>query len=339
MISKLIYLFPFLFFICSISEKGKYIGSSEVVAQDIALQNGRADVIGLGTGIKYKFKGMAITEDGRYGYFGSWNQKEIVKIDLKSKEIKVLDSPYNGKLNGMGTYIRNGRLYALMNEIDDHADARAISVLLVYNLQTDELINTYEAKGDSDGRHHFNHVVVDAMGTAYISNTLKQSICIVNTQIPNNKIDYFISDEELIMIHGLDLSDDESTLFCTSYKGGIKIIDISKKKLLAYSNPDDNRNDGLIFYNNFLFGVGGNTITRYELNSDKSRIVDTQIVLRDHAIFNDPRCLQMIKDDLYCLANIEIKPVRLRRTNNKARTEALTDSHLIKLRVDPLRGR
>lgn len=299
-------------------------------------QNGpkqSSEIINLETGKKYKFKGMAIQQDGRYGYFASWNQKEIVKINFETKTQQVLETPYNGKFNGMGMVIKHGNLYAVMNEINDSQPEKAKSVLLIFDLNSNKMINCFELLGDSTGRNHFNHVIVNSNQVAYISNTLKSRIDFVDTKLPNNKIKPLIEDSKLEMIHGMTLSDNDKLIFFTSYSNGIQSYNIATKKITQIGNKLENQNDGLVYIDGNFYGVGHNMLKKYLLDKAEERIIKTDLVVEDHENFNDPRCLQIIDNTLYCLANIETKPVRFDKRNVQPQENTLNDSYVIKLKI------
>ena len=298
-----------------------------------AARPGDLEVIALRTGTAFEFKSLAIDAAQRRAYLGSWRDKAIVAVDLEGGgPARVIESRYNGKLNGMGVHLRGARLYAVMNETDDTPGATPLSVLIVIDVETERVIQSHELRA-TGGRHHFNHVVVDARGTAYISDTLKGRIYRVDTTDPHAKLELVIEHADLSWVHGIDLVDGESTLACTSYRGGIRFLSIADRAFLPYRDLATAGADGLEYHAGSLYGVGGNAITRYVLNATEDAIVRTEVVLRDHPLFNDPRALQVQGGWLYCLANLELEPVRFRRSGRMARDEPLTDSHLVKYRL------
>ncbi|HNU42677.1 MAG TPA: WD40 repeat domain-containing protein [Cyclobacteriaceae bacterium] len=291
-----------------------------------------AEIVALGTGTTYKFKGLAIDVARQVAYLGSWNRKEIVTVSLAEKKFDVLKTPYNGKLNGMDCFLLDDKLYAVMNEVDDRAGAHPVSVLLILNARTGKLIRTYEAKAPT-GRNHFNHLVVGRTGIAYITNTLKSSVQYVDTNNPLDSIKTLVVHPDLSWVHGIDLSPDEKKLFTTSYDGGIKFFDLDKMSFTPYRDVTLAGDDGLKFYNGYLYGVGRNSIKRYSLDADLSRVTRVDTLLRSHEVFNDARCLHIEGGWLYCLANIEHDPVVFEQPNAVSRKEPLNDSYIIKLKL------
>jgi hypothetical protein len=290
------------------------------------------EVIKLETGKEFRFKGLAIDVKAEKAYLGSWDKKEIVVISLKEKKYNVIKTKYSGILNGMGTYIKNDKLYAVMNDVDDNPQARPISALLVIDLVNQKVLHSYEAIG-ANGRHHFNHVTVDEQGIAYISNTLKSSIYTVNTVNPQDHLRKLVEHEDLSWIHGIDISPDGSKLFSTSYHGGIKIYDLKRGRFSDFRDTSTTGDDGLKYYQGCLYGIGNNALKRYTLNDTEDKIVKTETLLYDHEFFNDPRCLSIVGGYLYCLGNIEFEPVEFRRSRKMARKKPLNDSYLIKLKL------
>ena len=291
--------------------------------QEVTLQR-----ISLGTGKKYRLKGLAIDPKNQMAYLGSWDQKVIVSVSLIDQTCSEINTPYNGKLNGMGTYLKGNRLYAVMNEVDDRPDANAISALVIIDLVNGELIGSYESVG-KNGRNHFNHVVVDDQGVAYVSNTLKSNILTVDTNDASDSLKVFLEDSSLSWVHGIDLNPDNNRLFTTAYKGGIRIVDLQTGRFLPYRNMTHTSNDGLKYYRGSLYGVGHNTLIRYQLSKEEDDIIKIDTLLHDHEYFNDPRCLHIESGWLYCLANIDYEPGPYHQ-----RKTPLNDSYLVKLRVD-----
>jgi hypothetical protein len=286
--------------------------------------------IGLHTGTRFRFKGLAIAPDARTAFLGSWDRKQIVAVDLVDRTHRLIPTKYSGRLNGMGVYLRDGVLHAVMNEVDDRPGARPLSVLLVIDATTYTVMRSYELRGRR-GRHHFNHVVVDRRGIAYVSDTLQSSIYTVDTAKPADRLRPLIQHDDLAMVHGLDLSPDGSVLFSTSYRAGIKFLDLTTVKFSSFSDPATAGDDGLRYHEGSLYGVGGNAIKRYVLSAAGDAVVRTEVFARDHERFNDPRCLHIQDGWLHVLANIELEPVTF--SGRAGRTQPLTDSYVIKFRL------
>lgn len=295
-------------------------------------QHNAIEVIALRTGTEFKFKGLGIDLKANNAYLGSWDKKEIVVVSLSTGKHEILKTKYSGKLNGMDCYFKNGKVYALMNEVDDTAGARPVSVLLVFDSKTRSLLRSYESVG-LNGRNHFNHVVVDDKGVAYISNTLKSSVDRVDTNDPKGRITSLIEHKDLSWVHGIDLSPDGTRLFTTSYKGGVRIFDLNTHSFYPYRDTTLAGDDGLKYHRGSLYGVGHNAIKKYTLNNSETQIIKTDTILKDHETFNDARCLHIENGFLYCLSNIEFEPVTFRGQQRSSRKTALTDSHIIKLKL------
>ncbi len=288
--------------------------------------------LALHTGTRFRFKGLAIAPDARTAFLGSWDRKQIVAVDLVNRTHRLIPTQYSGRLNGMGVYLRDGVLHAVMNEVNDRPGARALSVLLVIDATSHAVLRSYELRG-RDGRHHFNHVVVDRRGIAYVSDTLQSSIYTVDTAVPGDRLRLLVRHDDLAMVHGLDLSPDGSVLFSTSYRAGIKFLDLATLTFSSFRDPATAGDDGLRYHDGSLYGVGGNAIKRYVLNAAGDAVVRTEVFARDHERFNDARCLHIQDGWLYVLANIELEPVSF--GSGRGRAQPLTDSYVIKYRLPP----
>lgn len=301
-----------------------------ICANGFAQSKNKMEVIKLGTGTRFKFKGLAVDTRNSIAYLGSWDKKEIIAVSLRDNSHTVLKTKYSGKLNGMDCYLKNGLVYSLMNEVDDNPQHQPISVLILFDANTQKLIRSYEAKGIG-GRNHFNHIVVDDSGVAYISNTLKSSIFTVNTNDPNDSLKELIHHDDLSWVHGLDLSSDGNKLFTTSYDGGIKFLDLKTMRFSGFKDIATAGDDGLKYYKGALYGVGKNSIKRYTLDDLQTKVIKTDTLLNNHLYFNDPRCLHAENDVLYCLGNIEFEPVTFTVGNKTYRGAKLKETYVIKI--------
>lgn len=287
------------------------------------------EVFPLRTGTTYRFKGLAVAPDGRRLFLGSWDKKQIVLVTLSPSSVTEVDSPYRNRLNSMGVYLRGDTLYAVMNEVDDAQNARPVSALVLFDTRTERIIRSYEVRGDRTGRHHFNHVVVDVNGRAFVSNTLKGSIWTVDTRDPRASLELLIEHPKLRLIHGITLAATDRLLYVTSYEAGFGVIDLDALTYASLQQPDSRGNDGLRYHRGFLYAVGQNTLTRHRLSSDGRRVLSSTVLLKDHPYFNDPRCLEIVGDSLFILANIEHAPVSFRDGGTR-RNDALTDTYVLR---------
>jgi hypothetical protein len=292
---------------------------------------GDVEVIPLHTGTTYRFKGLAVDDDGRRFFLGSWDRRQVVSVarQAPAPSVTELVHPFRGALNGMGVFLRDGRLYAVMNEVDDAPGGRPLSALVVFDAATGAALRTFTVRGDRSGRHHFNHVVVDRLGRAYVSDTLRGSLWSVDTRGPAGTPSPLLAHPALAMIHGITLDPGERRLYVTSYEEGLGVVDLASPAYRSLGRPDSRGNDGLAYHRGFLYGVGQNTLTRYELSADGGRVVGAEVLLEDHPYFNDPRCLDVVGDTLFVLANIEHAPVRFR--SGAGRRDALSDTYVLRL--------
>jgi hypothetical protein len=296
---------------------------------DAAVASGTIEVLALGTGTRFRFKGLAIDRQRERAFLGSWDQKQLVVVDLGTRVHRVVPTRYSGKLNGMGAHLRDDKLYFVMNEVDDRPRARALSVLLVIDAVTLEVVRSYELRA-AGARHHFNHVVVDDRGIAYVSDTLHASIHTVDTRRADDSLRVLVHHRDLTMVHGLALSATRATLIATSYQSGVVFIDVDRKVLRPSRAPSTAGDDGLAYHAGALYGIGGNALKRYTLSTAEDAIVGTDVLIRDHPVFNDPRCLDIRDGWLYALANIELEPATFA---GGSRGAALDDSHLVRYRL------
>jgi hypothetical protein len=299
-------------------------------AVDAAVASETIEVLPLGTGTQFRFKGLAIDGQRERALLGSWDQKQLVIVDLGTGVHRIVPTRYSGKLNGMGVHLRDDKLYFVMNEVNDRPGAGALSVLLVIDAVTLEMVRSYELRA-AGARHHFNHVVVDDRGIAYVSDTLHASIYTVDTTRADDSLRVLVHHRDLTLVHGLALSATRATLIATSYESGIVFIDVDRKVLRPSRAPSTAGDDGLAYHAGVVYGIGRNALKRYTLNAAEDAVVATNVLIHDHPAFNDPRCLDIRDGWLYALANIELEPVTF--AGGRSRSAALDDSHLVRYRL------
>ena len=291
------------------------------------------EVIPLNTHRDYRFKGLAISRDGTAAYLGSWDRKEVLSIDLKTSAVERFSSPFSGRLNALGTLIHDDRLYALLNEVDDAPNSAPLSALALFDIGTGTMLRAHTLSATpGKSRHHFNHVVVGPDRMAYISDTLHGAIYRVDLREPNAAPYLWVVEEALALIHGLALEPSHSVLFVTSYEEGLGRIDLNTGTYASFKNPDSRRNDGIRYHRGAIYGVGGNAVSRYRLNAEMTAIVDTQALIVNHPSFNDPRCIDIVGEVFYVLANIEHDPVQFRRQAD-AHGESQMDTSILRFSV------
>jgi hypothetical protein len=281
------------------------------------------EVVRLGTGTGYRFKGLALDPDAQVAYLASWDRRRLVAADLRRGTHRAIPTAYDGRLNALGVCLRGGLLYAVMNEVDDAPAARALSVLLVIDTRDLRVLRAYERRA-TGVRHHFNHVAVDARGVAYVSDTLQAAIWTVDTTRSDARLSLLVTHPDLTRVHGLDVSPDAPRLFATSYGGGIKFLDLATGRLLPFSDRATAGDDGLKYHRGALYTAGRNAIRRFVLNESQDAVVRSEVLLQDHALFDDPRDLHVEDGRIHCLANIELARPRAGRP-------PLQDSHLLVL--------
>jgi hypothetical protein len=283
------------------------------------------EVVRLGTGTRYRFKGLALDPEARVAYLASWDRRRLVAADLRRGTHRVIPTPYDGRLNALGVCLRGELLYAVMNEVDDAPAARALSVLLVIDTRDFRVLRVFERRA-AGGRHHFNHVAVDAQGVAYVSDTLQAAIWTVDATRSDARLSLLVSHPDLTRVHGLDLSADTRRLFATSYGAGIKFFDLTTGRLLPFADRATAGDDGLKYHRGALYAAGRNAIRRFVLNGAQDAVVRTEVLLQDHGLFDDPRDLHVEDGRIHCLANIELARPRTGRP-------PLLDSHLLVLPI------
>ncbi len=213
-------------------------------------------------------------------YLTSVTKSKIITVDrMSGKQTDFIRENEFGYQPGVGIWVddQRNRLHALGGyyRLKD-----SLSSLYTFDLNTHKLLKRY----DLTDEHFLNDMVVDAKGNIYLTDTKDQSIFLLKYQA--DSLELFYKSPEIEFPNGIALSDDNSKLYIASMPLGIKILDISTKRIL---NKTDTLGisqgiDGLEFYEGNLYAVqngvqaNGFNFRKLDLNEAQDKILGVKII-------------------------------------------------------------
>lgn len=255
-------------------------------------------------GIDYSKKKDAI-------YLTSVTKSKIIQIDRKSRVQKdFIKEKEFGYSPGAGLYVDDERnqLHAIGGY---YRFADSLSSLFTFNLHSGELVKKYDIK--DEGEHFLNDMVKDKKGNIYLTNTKDSSIYFLG--IERGTLELFYQSTEIQYPNGIAISEDNSKLYIASFSKGVRVLDISTKKLL--NNIDtmgiSQGIDGLEFHKNHLYavqnGVRKNTqnFRKLILNEAQDKIIDVEIIDSHTPKLNAPLTFCIVDKQAIVIANSNIQ--------------------------------
>ncbi|MBP1631254.1 MAG: hypothetical protein H6Q15_2147 [Bacteroidetes bacterium] len=244
-------------------------------------------------------------------YISSIYKTKIIQINAETGEFKdfipsdLLDLRFLGMITdetqkilwACGNITKNGKNY---------------SSVIKFNLTSGKLLKSY-SHIDSVA-NTYNDLVADDSGNIYFTNSKRNYISKIDKQ--SDSVSVFFEGPEIAHPNGVTISPDNKYLYIASTDKGIRVLDIAGRKIIGESVNSINSEgiDGLKYYKNSLIGIQNAVekesqikICRYFLDESGINIIGMKIIAHDNPLFDIPTTFVVINDDLYCLANSQLK--------------------------------
>lgn len=185
------------------------------------------------------------------------------------------------------------------------------SSLFAFDLDSKLLIKRYDVL--SEGDHFLNDLVQDTKGNIYMSDTKSASIYLLKSG--SNTLELFYKSSEISFANGITISDDNTKLYIASFTKGIRVLDISTKKIL---NEQDSLGisqgiDGLKLYQGNLLAIQNGVksksfnFRKLILNSDGDKIVGYEIISENNKDLELPLTFCMAGNRAVVIANSNLQ--------------------------------
>ncbi|WP_420321078.1 SMP-30/gluconolactonase/LRE family protein [Flagellimonas sp.] len=218
-------------------------------------------------------EGIAVHLPSNKLYLNSLTKNKIVRCNLDGSNLEdFIASNQYGYLAGFGMTIKGDTLFALGNSLPKINNK---SILLLLDIPSGKLINSYSL--NNPDFIYLNDIAVGSDGKIYITDSESNNIYTINKA--TDQLEVFFSNDQIKHSNGIAISPDDRLLYFASYTSGIRILDISSKKLV--NQPNDHKGiDGMKFYDNSLVAIVNsrrdatlNGVYRFYLNENLSKII------------------------------------------------------------------
>jgi len=225
-------------------------------------------------------EGIAYSEKKDAFYLTSVTKSKIISVDRETGiQTDFIFEQEFGYQPGVGIWVDDARneLHALGGY---YLLADSLSSLFTFDINTHKLLKRYNL---SD-KHFLNDMVVDATGNIFLTDTKDASVFILKNGA--DSFELFYQSPEIELPNGIAISDDNSKLYIASMSKGIKVLDISSKRILNETDTLDISTgiDGLEFYKGHLYGIqngnrsNGFNFRKLVLNEAQDEILDIEII-------------------------------------------------------------
>ncbi|MEM9648223.1 MAG: SMP-30/gluconolactonase/LRE family protein [Bacteroidota bacterium] len=244
-------------------------------------------------------EGIAVHPETKKVYLNSLMHNKIVRSNLDGTNAEEFTGKDEyGYLSGFGMTIKGDTLYALGNSLPKPQNK---SIFLLLNTKTGKLITSYALK--ETGFAYLNDLAVGSNGAIFITDSESDKIYTINKQ--KDKLEVFLTHDELKHCNGIAISEDYKFLYLASYTSGLRVVDITTKRLV--NKPNQYKGiDGLKWYKNSLIALVNtrrdatqNGVYRFQLNPNQSEITNEKKIAAFQEETDIPTTFAILKDSLY----------------------------------------
>jgi DNA-binding beta-propeller fold protein YncE len=251
-------------------------------------------------------EGVAIDPVSKKVYLNSLKSAKIVRCNLDGSNVEeFLANHEHGYFSGFGMTIKGDTLYALGNGLSKENNS---SILLLLDIASRELIQSYTL--DNGNFVYLNDIAVDSQGSVYITDSESSDIYTINPA--TSQLEVFFSHNEVKHSNGIAISDDGKYLYLASYTSGIRILDITRKRLINQSNTFKGIDGMKYFQNNLIAIINGrrdlslNGIFRFGLNANGSDIISENKISDFEHASDIPTTFAIYDGHMYFVADSQL---------------------------------
>ncbi len=254
-------------------------------------------------------EGIAIDQKRNAVYLSSIHKKKIVKASLfGGNPSDFIASEEHGFKLGVGMTIKENTLFALSGE---ESDGKSNSMLSTFNLDTGSLLHKFEL---TDTVNHFlNDLAISDTDQLFITDTKGHRV--YTLKYPDGELELFLNDEQVKYPNGIAISSDNTKLFVDSWFEGLRIVDISTRKILNAKHKDTSEIgiDGLKYFEGRLYTIrnGGDDHSKHglikiSLSEDENKILAVEDVIINDPMMNVPTTFDIVNGTIYLIANSQM---------------------------------
>lgn len=254
-------------------------------------------------------EGICYDEKEDIFYLGSIHQKKIVAIDQKGQVSDFCKSGSNGLWSVLGMTIDTKRRHLwACSPIGEDGDSLAGNAgIFKFDLDTKQFIQSYWLEKQDNTKHLFNDIVITSNGDAYFTDSEAGAIYTIPNQ--SNRLELFLTSEQLSYPNGIALNPEETFLFVSTV-GKLYRINLNTKKMEAIKKSKTlflGSFDGLYWYKDGLLGIQNSfrptRIIRLKLNAKQNKVMALDELERNAPHYFVPTTGVIAKDHFYYISN------------------------------------
>ena len=256
-------------------------------------------------------EGIAYSKKKDAFYLTSVAKSKIVEVDRKSGTQKDFIQEHEfGYTPGVGIYVDDKR--NLLHALGGYYRYKdSLPSLFTFDIHTKKLLQRYDVT--DAGEHFLNDLIQDDKGNLYITDSKGSAIYLLKHE--TGSLELFFKSPEIEFPNGIAISEDHTKLYIASFSKGIRILDISTKRIL--NQPDtlgmSQGIDGLEFYKGHLYaiqnGVRANTFNfrKLILDQTQTRIVDVEVMDGHTSKLDVPLTFCLVKNEAVVIGNSNLQ--------------------------------
>jgi len=236
-------------------------------------------------------------------YFGIFNKKKIIKVAGDGQFSDFIQEGQDNVTAITGINIdQSGHLWFCGS---DKGDGRP--TLFQYHLETGKLIHKF--KDESGRARMFNDLTILPNKVIYITDSFQPAIYRLDSD--SGSLQFVTNSDFVKSANGITSSPDGKYVFVSTSNGFARIETLTDSVTrVTYEAYRIAGIDGLYYYDNSLIGIQNvyfpATVVRYYLNEEKSSVIDAEVLVADHPLFNIPTTGALVDDDFYFMANSQL---------------------------------
>jgi len=246
-------------------------------------------------------EGIAYDELLNCFYLGSGARKKIIKVSPQG-----VATDFTGGQDGLDTVL-GLHVDPIRRWLWVCSQTEASTDVFRYDLVSGSLLKRYSLSR-LEGNHSFNDLAIHPSGDVYITESIRDDIYLISHT--RDRLELFFSREPFVSFNGVAVSDDGESLFVADALIGIYKVDlVSRDCVLLTHEPlfDSSNVDGLVFFRDHLYAVqpGLNTVCRFGLNKDRSRITGRSVFEQNSVRLNWPTTGVIAGNSFYFIADTQ----------------------------------
>lgn len=278
-------------------------------------------------------------------FLGSIRKSKILKIS-RDGAVEEFVSPVENEIRGflgMKVDLERRALWANWHQGKSSEgfdpQARHYTGISTYDLNDGHLIRDYAIE-KTEENHLFNDVAIARDGTVYVTSFAYGTIYRIDATT-DQLVEYLRLPGE-VWTNGIDITPDDRFLFVVG-NAGVYRVDLASDEVLELATPENEfvgYGDGLYFHRGDLIVISGhreedrviNRVLKLKLSEQLDRIVEIEVLDRDHPLYSSPTTGAVVGDWFYYIATAQFG--KFDADGVLAPWDELSDTYILKVALE-----